>query len=456
MEFDTNTIIEKAQYAINRAKASGAEGTFVNADMSKAYSTRFANSAIHQNFVDDTVNLTITVIKGQKNSSVTLNTFDEKEIARMVDYATNVVGLLPDDPDFPGILREPQNYQKLTINDPAIKNLTANDVADKIISGINAGHEYSKKVKTVSGNLNFRDGVSIFLSSEGLENITPQTSMTSTINIMAEDMSGESRSNSDFGHRIFKELPFETEAAAVADRSVKGLNAQMIEAKAYPAILDFQAAATPSIFTGMALSAKMILDHSSYLMDRMGEQVFSKNMSVINDPHDPKFLSASPMDNEGIASQKYTLINNGVIENYAHNRLTANKMGTQSNGCGFTFFGRPMSFPIAMKISPGTKSRDTLLSEIDDGLLITNFHYTNFVDPTRGILTGMTKDGLFIIKNGEIVGSAKNMRFTDGIVNMLSNAEMSKEVYQAIPFGMGMQVPAMKIDSINFSSDTTH
>ncbi len=456
MEFETEKLIEAGQFAIDHARKAGADGTIINASMNKVFSTRFANSAIHQNFTNFGIELSITVVKGKKNINVTINSLDKDEISKTVDHAIKVIGLFPDDPNFPGMLTEKQNYKQLRLNDPSIKNLSADDVADKIISGINAGHEYSNKVQTVSGNLNFSDGVTIFMSSEGFDNITPQTSMTSTINIMSEENSEESRSNSDFGHRIFKELPIESESVAVAERSVLGLNAQKIDAGKYQAVLDYQAAATPAIFTGFSLSAKMIMNHSSFMIDRIGEQVFSDKMTITNDPHDPHFLSSTPLDMEGVASQKYTLINKGVVENYAHNRLTAANMGTQSNGCGFTFYGQSMSFPFAMKLTPGNNSRDKLISDMDNGLLITNFHYSNFVDPTRGVLTGMTKDGLFIVKNGEIIGSAKNMRFTDGLIPMLKNAEFSKEVIQTVPFGLGLEVPAIKIDEINFSSGTNH
>lgn len=456
MEYEVEKLIEAARFAINRAVQNGADGAYVNGRQNKVYSTRVANSAIHQNFTDFSTHLSITIIKGKKNVGVDVNTLDPTEIAKSVDYGTKVVGLLPDDPDFPGLLTEPQQYKSLKLNDPAIANLSADDVADKIIAGINAGHEYSKKVKTVSGNLNFSDGVSIFLSSEGLENITPETNMTSTINVMAEENGEESRSNSDFGHRIFKLLPIESEAQAVAERSVLGLNSQKIDVKAYPAILDFQAAATPTIFTGFALSARSILDQQSFLIDKIGEQVFSENMTVVNDPHDSQFLSAAALDSEGVATQKYSLIENGVVQSYAHSRLSASRMGVQSNGCGFTFYGRSMSFPFAMKVAAGTQTKEQLIAEMDNGLLITNFHYSNYVDPIRAVLTGMTKDGLFIIKNGEIVGSAKNMRFTDSITNMFADAQFSKEKFQTVPFGLGLEVPAIKINSLNFSSATDH
>lgn len=457
MSIDNDLLIEMATYANNRAKIAGMDGSYVNTSMNRTFSTRFANSAIHQNFIDFATRFNITVILGKKNVGVSTNTLTKSQIEWAVNKAAKMVKYLPDDPEFPGLLTEPQKYPDLTLNDPAAKNLTASDVVDKIVGGINTGHEFSSKVQTVSGNLNLSDGTVVFMSSEGLDYQAPFTEITSTVNIMADDSKGESRSNSTFGGRRFKDLPFESEATEVAQRSVLGLNATKIPPKEYPVILDYQAAADQMAFLGRGLSAKMVLNHVSFLKDKVGDQVFSENLTLKNDPHDSSTLSAKALDMEGVASQKYTLVNKGVIENFAHSRLTASKMGTKSNGCGFIFFGNSMSFPDAMKVTPGTKSKQQLIEEMDDGLLITNFHYTNFVDMPRGTETGMTKDGLFIIKNGEITGAAKNMRFTDSIPRMFSNIEASKELLNAVTmFGIGFTVPVIKLDSLNFSSSTTH
>ncbi|MFX1534548.1 MAG: TldD/PmbA family protein [Promethearchaeota archaeon] len=453
MEIDTDKLLEMANFAINRAKKAGMDGAFVNAGLNQAFSTRFANSAIHQNFVDFRTSFEITVIKGQKRVGVSTNSLEERDITWAVDRAIKMVVFLPDDPEFPGILTEPQNYPKLQLNDPKAKNLTSSDVVDKIIGGINTGHEFSPKVQTVSGNLNLRDGFELFLSSEGLENLSPVTEITSTINIMADDGKGESRSNSNFGGRRFSELPFENEANEVAQRAILGLNAQKIEPKAYDAILDYQAVADQTFFLGYALSAKMVLDQVSFLKDKVGEQVFADSLTLINDPHDPSFLGARPLDMEGVATQKYTLINQGVIENFAHSRLTASKMGTKTNGCGLIFLGSSFAFPFAAKIKAGQLKRQKMIDEMDDGLLITNLHYTNFIDMSRGTETGMTKDGVFIIRNGEIVGAARDMRFTDSIPRLFSTAKPSHELQQIVNwFGLGFAIPAIQVNEMNFTS----
>lgn len=461
MEIDTDNLIEMASFAIKRAKAAGMDGCSVNAGLNQTFSTRFADSAIHQNFMDYETKFEITVIHGLKKVRVTTNSLEESNVDWAVNQGSKMIKYIPDDPDFPGVLTEPQVYPKLQLSDPEAKNLTPSDVADKVISGINAGHDYSTKIRNISGNLILKDGVSFFISSEGLEHLNPITGITTTINVMAEEGLEESRSQSSFGGRRISELPIENEAKEVAQRAVMGLKAQEIDAKEYPVILDFHAAADQMFWLGYAFSAKRILDHESFLQDKMGEQLFSKSLAMMNDPHNSSFLAARALDEEGVASQQYTLINQGVIENFAHTRMTASKMGTKSNGCSFVIFGQLDPMPFATKVAPGNKTRQQLIEELDDGLIVTNLHYSNFIDVTRGTVTGMTKDGLFRVKNGEIIGAAKNMRFTDSLLQMLSHIEASKETHQVFPFwgqilNRTLISPAIRLESMNFSSKTTH
>ena len=110
-----------------------------------------------------------------------------------------------------------------------------------------------------------------------------------------------------------------------------------------------------------------------------------------------------------------------------------------------------------MKVTPGQKSREKLIEEMDKGLLISNLHYSNFIDPPRGTVTGMTKDGVFQVKNGEIVGAVKNMRFTDNVKSIFGKTESSAEHRQVVSFwGFSFDVPAIKTDSLSFSSQTSH
>ncbi|MHA2203639.1 MAG: hypothetical protein ACW991_08110, partial [Candidatus Hodarchaeales archaeon] len=223
MEIDTDNLITMSSFAIKRARAAGMDGSVINAELNQTFSTRYANSAIHQNFMDYETKFEITVIYGLKKVRVMTNSLEKLNIGWAVDQGVKMVKYLPDDPDFPGVLTEPQNYPKLQLSDSKAKNLTPSDVADKVISGINAGHEFSPKVHSVSGNLILKDGVNLFVSSEGLEHLAPVTGIATTINVMAEKGMEESRSQSSFGGRRFSELPVEREAGEIAQRAVMGL-----------------------------------------------------------------------------------------------------------------------------------------------------------------------------------------------------------------------------------------
>ncbi|MFX0050595.1 MAG: TldD/PmbA family protein [Candidatus Hodarchaeota archaeon] len=457
MKNSTDSVIDAGKFAISQSRSIGLEGSNVNISLNKVFSTRFANSAIHQNFTDDEVKLEFTAISGQRKALININSFNENEITWAVQKAAKILKYLPNDPDFPGLLTEDQAYPKLQFNDPSIQNLTPSDIADIIVGGMNSSHEVSPDVKTVSGNINLKDGFNHFLSSEGLEYITPVTTIISTVNVMSDNGSNESRSNSSFGARVLTDLQFEKEAVDVTERSLLGLDAVAIDAKAYPVILDYQAVADQMFWIGISLSARYILEYLSFMVDKLGKQLFSDSLTLINDPHDSSSLGAYIADNDGVVSQKTAFIDQGVVKEFAHNRLTANKMGTRSNGCGFVLWGDSIPFPRATKVNPGHKSREKLIEDMDDGLLLTNLHYTNFIDPTRGTITGMTKDGVFQVKNGEIIGAVKNMRFTDNITNILSNIEPSTEHRQIVHWvGFSFDVPAIKTDSLTFSSQTSH
>ncbi|MFQ5980749.1 MAG: TldD/PmbA family protein [Candidatus Heimdallarchaeota archaeon] len=350
-------------------------------------------------------------------------------------------------------LMNPQNYPDLELNDPSAKNLSASNVTDKIVASIQAAHDVSSKVQSVSGNTNLRDGFDYYLSSEGHEVITPVTRITSSVNVMANDGQGESRSNSSFGERRFAKLPLEEESTNVAERAVLGLNPQDIEPGTYKVVLDHQAAGRQMFLLGIALSAKGVVDQRSFLKDKIGEKVFSDSMTFLNSPHNPELLSARALDWEGVASKSYALIRNGILENYAHDRLSAKQMGVKTNGCCLISEYGSFPFPFACALDAGQKNRQRLIEEMDNGLLVTNLHYTNFIDPSRGTETGTTKDGLFIIKNGEIVGAARNLRFTDSMPEMLKTVEFSSEVSQIIGFfGFPISVPAMQLEAMKFSS----
>jgi predicted Zn-dependent protease len=110
-------------------------------------------------------------------------------------------------------------------------------------------------------------------------------------------------------------------------------------------------------------------------------------------------------------------------------------------------------------MAPGDTARDRLLDGIDRGLLITRFHYVNIVHPKKGILTGMTRDGTFLIEDGVVAGPVRNLRFTQSIPDAFSRISAiaaETRLVGAEYTGIASRVPAIRIDGWNFTGVTAN
>jgi PmbA protein len=454
IEKQKELIIELSEFAVKRVQDSGCEA-FINTSIAKEYVTRFSNSEILQNYTDLYRDLAITVIyKDKQRTNSCTNDLTKKGILNLVDYLTAIVKLVPPDPEYPGIVKNRQQFPSLSLNDPKVSNIGPDKIVDKVEEAIVAGEAVDKRIEGVSGNILLTDGFKYFISTEGQEVLYPSTRITSTININAIKDEEESRSNSTFGSRIFSKLGIAQEAEDVAKRAVQGLGAKTIETGEYEVILDHQAVNELLFYINMATSSKLVIDKASFLTDKLDQQVFNEKLTLINNPHNPEHLDSRPIDDEGLATQPFLVIENGVLKNYSCSRLDAVRLGTQALGTCFNFFGEIIGFPFAESMKPGNYNRKEMISETKNGLLITNFHYINFVNPPVGSITGMTKDGLLVIKNGEIIGSARNMRFTDEIPRILKDIEIGKEIKQPIKQAYDIKsiVVPLKVKNFRFTS----
>jgi len=449
-------IIELSEIALKRAQESGCEA-FVNASIAKEYVTRFSNSEILQNYTDLRRDIAITVVfKDKQRTNSSTNDLTKKGILNLVDYLTATAKLVPPDPHYPGIVKQKQQYPSLSLNDPKVQKIGPDTIVDKVEEAIITGEAIDKRIEGVSGNMLLTDGFKYFISSAGQEVFYPNTNISSTININALEHGEESRSNSTFGSRILSKLGMEQESKEVATRAINGLGAKTIETGEYEVILDHQAVNELLFYLGYATSSRLIIDKASFLTDKLGQKVFDEKLTITNNPHNPDHLDSRPIDDEGLATQPFSVIENGVLKNYSCSRLDAMRLGTRALGTSYTILDETLGFPFATVVKPGDIRLSEMISETKNGLLITNFHYINFVNPPVGSITGMTKDGLFIIKNGEIIGSAKNMRFTDEIPRILKEIEVGKEFKQPIKQAYDIKsiVVPIKVKNFRFTSKT--
>jgi len=258
------------------------------------------------------------------------------------------------------------------------------------------------------------------------------------------------------GWRV-EDIEVESLGLEVVKKTEDGVSPRGIEPGQYPVILDPYA--TQDILLRLnrvGMGANTLQEGRSWMNDRIGKNVFSPNVNIWDDALDLSGVPI-PFDYEGTPKQRVDIIKEGVVIGPVYDRATAMKDKVLSTG-----HGMPPSFkafsPIAgnLFMAPGESSIREMISNTDKGLYITRFWYTRPVHPADCVVTGMTRDGVFWIENGQIKYPVKNLRFTQSYVDALGKVEaISQETRLLTTMGfITCSVPALKLAGFNFTGST--
>lgn len=196
------------------------------------------------------------------------------------------------------------------------------------------------------------------------------------------------------------------------------------------------------------------LDKRSSLLDKLGEKVFGDNITIEDDVYHLE-QAGCPFDGEGLARKKVTIVENGVLRNLVFGRRSATRMGVAPTGHGLPEPNALGDNPMNIVIAGNGTTIDDMVKSTQKGILLTRVWYVRQVDPARKIVTGMTRDGTFLIENGELSHGIKNMRFNVSLLELLKNViSVGKSRRTAGEEGVPQVVPAMKIGDFNFTEVT--
>jgi predicted Zn-dependent protease len=213
-------------------------------------------------------------------------------------------------------------------------------------------------------------------------------------------------------------------------------------------------------------AGQAILDERSFLNNRIGTKLFGENVDIDDDVAHP-LQSGAPFDGEGMRRQRVPLVEKGVVQRVVYARATAQKMKKSEfaskvgpiapTGHGFLLPNETGEMPANIVFGAPTnpQSVDQMTASTERGILVTRLWYIREVDPYEKILTGMTRDGTFLIEDGKLAGGLRNFRFNESLIHMLSNVEaMGPLVRASGEESFDMVVPAMKVKDFNFTEVT--
>ncbi len=204
--------------------------------------------------------------------------------------------------------------------------------------------------------------------------------------------------------------------------------------------------------TGSA-SAGLVDAGLSFFKDKMGKKVGTEELTMVDDATNRNIVVSPPFDAEGVPTQKNTIIEKGILKTYLHNTSTAKQKATQTTGNSGLITPRAWN----CAIEPGTISKDEMITEIQDGLYITNLWYTRFQNYQTGDFSTIPRDAIFRIKDGKIIGAVKDIRISENMLNILANIKHIGNDPQQIRWwevGIPVITPHVVVRDINITRST--
>lgn len=408
--------------------------------------TRFANNAIHQNVAERVGYLSVRALIDGRTARATTNRLDEASIRDVVDEAISITRLQAPDPELLP-LAEPSELSSVLRSYSATAETTPVERAEAVSEAIAAVESANK---TAAGIYATNESVSAVLNSRGLFGYHAETMAQFSVTVMAEDSSGWAKGSACYS----RDLDPVRLARSAARKAMESRAPAVLPPGRYTVILEPAAVLDLVGQMFQDFSGTAMRDERSFLTGRIGKQVFGNNINIRDDVFHP-MQAGPPFDGEGVPKQRLALVENGIVLELAYSRQTAHLIGAKPTGHGFPVPNEYGEAPMNVVIEGGESSLEEMIESTSRGILVTRLWYIREVDPYEKIMTGMTRDGTFLIEDGRVVGGVRNFRFNESLVEMLSNVEaLSPAVRTSGEEAFDMVVPAMKVRDFNFTEVT--
>jgi predicted Zn-dependent protease len=402
--------LDLAEEALRATEGDEAE-VLVHAERSGV--ARFAGSVVHQPTLIDNAVVRLRVVRDGKVGWAATNKVDAEGLAELARRAAEAADNARPDPEFPG-LAPAADYPEATGFDEETAALGAEDQARLAATAIDAVPDFELYGYFTSGLTEIA-----LASTTGLRAEEAMTDAVCLCLAAVEGASGWAEQTSWQAARV-DTASAAREAAEIAGRT---RGAAELEPGAYRAVLEPCAVAELlRWFAYDSLGAYGFLEDRSYFCGRIGEQAFDPKVSIADNALDADNLPKA-FDFEGTPKQRVDLVQQGVIRGVVWDRRTAARSADGQISTGhappdaWRFYG---PLPTALTLGPGEAgSTEELAGLVGDGIHVTRLHYLSVVDPREGVLTGMTRDGTFRIRDGKIAEPLVNLRFTVSLPDVL-------------------------------------
>ena len=399
--------------------------------------TRFATSMIHQNVAEDDSSVFLKVIVDGRYASASTTQTSTEALRRLVDRTIDAARLRPPDPDWPG-LAGPAEAADVEHWDDATADASPDDRAEVVKAFVDAGGGLE-----AAGYCSTSGRLAALANSAGLR----LGGRTSSATINGIHRTGSSDASATATSVRLADLDGAAAGAEAAERARATAEGVDLPPGTYEVVLAPSCLANMLQFLAYAgFNAKAHLDGTSFV--HLGEAQFDAAVSIWDDATDARTLGL-PYDNEGTPKRKVDLVVDGVTANLVHDRRTARRAGVESTGHG-TGQEAAGAYPANLFFGEGDQSPDELIGGVERGLAVYDFWYTRILDPKTQVVTGLTRNGVFLVEDGKLGPAVRNLRFTQSFVAALGPGKVLG-IGNDGQLVNGMYIPSVRLSAWNFT-----
>ncbi len=433
------------QHAFKRV--DGIEVQIIGSDVE---TSRFANNEVTQHQANVVDRAGVRLLSQGKQVRLETDDLSSAGVRALVDRAITAVGLMEKDDTLPALATAdgdsswhsyPERF------DPQVREIDAHAraFAIKEMIEIASRHKLSAAGVYASGTRFEALG-----NSTGLFTYHRETYLESSVTMCGADSTGWAKAQGP--HRYMVDTRALAEKAAMKAKA--SANPQAITPGHYTVILEHAAVLDLLSYLWWDFTGTSHLDKRSCLLDKLGDKVFGDNITIEDDVYHRE-QAGCPFDGEGLNRRKVVIVENGVLRNLVFGRRSAGRMGVAPTGHGLPEPNSLGDQPRNLVIPGNGMQLDDMVKSTEKGVLLTRVWYVRQVDPARKIVTGMTRDGTFLVENGEVSQGIKNLRFNVSLIELLKKViSLGDSRRTAGEEDIPQVVPAMKVADFNFTEVT--
>ena len=444
--------------ALNHSKNIGINECEIVVVKKKIITVRITDSEIteiKQNFDE---NYGIRLIHDKKIASI--QTTNQEEIEKVIDSAFETSSKLKSRDFWNGLPSNITHKQLEGTFDEKIEKISSTNVMDIAQNMINSAN--NEMINTITGSLNIVSENFELANSNGLHLNDKATYISGIINAESESgiipVSGIGYTSG----RTLSNFSAEQVGNDAKVMCIESINPQKINSDKYTIIFEPYSVGELLAFVAANFNFKTFSEKKSCFSNNFEEKIATEQLSLVDDPHIPEGIGTKFVDDEGVETQKRSLIEKGIFKNTFSNLFDSYKERKQSSGnasragspMGRSSEPIPISAPHNLKINPGNISQEDMIKDTKHGLLVGRLWYTYAVNPIKGDFSCTARSGIRIIENGKIKGPGRSVRIIHNLPTMIKNiSEIGNNQKNVIQWAsLPSIVPSIKAENIMVNS----